>query len=748
MRKSCFLFIILLLPYISFAQKKVIDSLLTVLETQKEDTNKVNTLNKLSFSLWSINPDDGIKFGQQAILLAHKLNWKKGEIDANGSLAANFGSGKSDYPNALKYYFKNLSYFKTTKDKSRLAITLRNIGDIYSDMADYSKALDYCFRANKINADIGNLSSSADDFGSIGMIYRMLSEYPKALEYQLKELKIKESLNLKNDIGGTLVNIGNIYSDLQNHNKANENYFRALKYIRESGNKIWEANCLANIGGVYYAEKEYENALKYYFEALNVFEKAKNKAGMAQTFCCIGLTYGDQGNSAKSIEFNALSIRMNKEIDNNYLIAVSLGSMGKTYLNMANKQNAFSKILALQKAKFYTDSALVIVNSLGALDYIFEFYLQLSEIQTFQGNYKDALENFKNYTLFKDSVHNAEKDKKLTQLAMNYDFEKREQETKLQQEKKDAIAKEEIKKQKLVRNSFMGGFRLLLMLTMVVIRAYHQKQKANIQLEEKNKTIELQKIEVEHKNEEITSSIEYALRIQTAILPPQKIVKQYLENSFILYKPKDIVAGDFYWMETVDDLVLFAACDCTGHGVPGAMVSVVCHNALTRAVKEFGFIQPSKILDKTTEIVLENFSKSEEEIHDGMDISICSYNTKTKTLEWAGANNSLLLINNGQLTETKADKQCIGFNDNVKPFTNHQFNLQPDTSIYLFTDGYADQFGGLRERKLTKNRFRELLLSIQHFPIQQQVKELDEFITNYKKDTEQTDDILVIGVRV
>jgi serine phosphatase RsbU (regulator of sigma subunit) len=201
-------------------------------------------------------------------------------------------------------------------------------------------------------------------------------------------------------------------------------------------------------------------------------------------------------------------------------------------------------------------------------------------------------------------------------------------------------------------------------------------------------------------------------------------------------------------METVNDLVLFAACDCTGHGVPGAMVSVVCHNALNRAVREFGLTKPASILDKTAEIVLENFSKSEEEIQDGMDISICALNTKTKTLEWAGANNSLLLINNGQLTEAKADKQCIGYNDNIKLFTNHQFNLQPDTSIYLFTDGFADQFGGQLERKLTKSKFRELLLSIQHIPIQQQATELDEFIMNYKQNIEQTDDILVIGVRV
>jgi serine phosphatase RsbU (regulator of sigma subunit) len=324
----------------------------------------------------------------------------------------------------------------------------------------------------------------------------------------------------------------------------------------------------------------------------------------------------------------------------------------------------------------------------------------------------------------------------------------------IEQLNKEAVHKTELKQNSIILSSTLVFLLIVLLFTVFVFRSLQNTKKQRNLIIIKEMETHKQKKLVEEKNNEILASIEYALRIQTAILPPQKIVKQYLENSFILYKPKDIVAGDFYWMDSVklkqngEEIILFAACDCTGHGVPGAMVSVVCHNALNRAVREFGLTQPAAILDKTAEIVLENFSKSEDEIHDGMDISICALNTKTNTLEWAGAYNPLLLITNGQLTETKADKQCIGFNDNVKPFTNHQFNLQPNTSIYLFTDGFADQFGGQRERKLTKNRFRELLLSIQHLPIQQQSKELDEFITNYKKETEQTDDILVIGVRV
>ena len=302
--------------------------------------------------------------------------------------------------------------------------------------------------------------------------------------------------------------------------------------------------------------------------------------------------------------------------------------------------------------------------------------------------------------------------------------------------------------------------------------AYHKIDNANVE-------ITAQKNIVEEKQKEILDSIEYALRIQTAILPPQKIVKQHLENSFILYKPKDIVAGDFYWMETVqladglisglanenkfknnqpinssaNQLILFAACDCTGHGVPGAMVSVVCHNALNRAVREFGLIEPASILDKTQEIVLENFSKSEEDIKDGMDISLCALNfNKVQnfvevTLQWAGANNPLWLIRNGEFVEVKADKQPIGMDENHHPFTNHTFTLNSGDTIYIFSDGFADQFSPA-DKKLMKKNFKNLLLDIQHKSMPDQHDYLNTYIENWKGNMEQTDDILVIGVRV
>ena len=201
-------------------------------------------------------------------------------------------------------------------------------------------------------------------------------------------------------------------------------------------------------------------------------------------------------------------------------------------------------------------------------------------------------------------------------------------------------------------------------------------------------------------------------------------------------------------METVNDLVLFAACDCTGHGVPGAMVSVVCHNALNRAVREFGLTKPSEILDKTNEIVKENFSKSEDDIKDGMDISICALNTKTNELLWSGANNPLWYIRENNLNEIKGDKQPIGKTENPQPFTTHNIQLQKGDTVYIFTDGYADQFGGEKGKKFMYKALKSLLLKIHQQPLTTQKEQLQQHFVGWKGNTEQTDDVLIFGVKI
>jgi len=267
----------------------------------------------------------------------------------------------------------------------------------------------------------------------------------------------------------------------------------------------------------------------------------------------------------------------------------------------------------------------------------------------------------------------------------------------------------------------------------------------DIAIQQKEEIVTQKEI-IEEKNREITDSIAYAKRIQNAILPSDKVVKEYLKESFIFYKPKDIVAGDFYWMENKNGKVLFAAADCTGHGVPGAMVSVVCNNALNRSVREYGLSDPGAILDKTREIVLEEFEKSKEDVKDGMDIALCALDGKT--LKYAGAHNPLWIIRDGKILETKANKQPIGVFDNPLPYTTQSFELLKGDTIYIFTDGYVDQFGGEKGKKFKTNTFRELLLSIQDKSMAEQKQVIYDSFIKWKGDIEQVDDICIIGARV
>lgn len=257
-----------------------------------------------------------------------------------------------------------------------------------------------------------------------------------------------------------------------------------------------------------------------------------------------------------------------------------------------------------------------------------------------------------------------------------------------------------------------------------------------------------QRDKIETKNKEITDSINYARRIQHAILPSSEKVKELLKESFILYKPKDIVAGDFYWLEQSGSKVLFATADCTGHGVPGAMVSVVCNNALNRSVKEFHLTDPAAILDKTREVVIAEFQKSGEGVMDGMDISLCCYDKTSHVLRWSGANNPLWMVRDGQLSEYKADKQPIGDYPKPFPFTSHQVHILPGDILYLFTDGYYDQFGGDKGKKFKASKLKELLLSVSTLPLDTQKEEIERRFEAWRGDLEQVDDVCVMGVRL
>jgi serine phosphatase RsbU (regulator of sigma subunit) len=302
----------------------------------------------------------------------------------------------------------------------------------------------------------------------------------------------------------------------------------------------------------------------------------------------------------------------------------------------------------------------------------------------------------------------------------------------------------------------------------------NQNERLEQQVTERTREINAQKNLLQDKQKEILDSIHYAKRLQEAILPPLTFIDEHVPKNFVLYQPKDVVAGDFYWAETKDNKFFIAAADCTGHGVPGAMVSVVCSNALNRTVNEFGITDTGKILDKTRELVLETFAKGNAEVKDGMDISLLCIDKQNNKAFWSGANNSLWYVSYpvtssevekstdagldsarpdtnvglANLIEIKADKQPIGKTDHAKPFTTHEIALQEGMLFYLFTDGYADQFGGPKGKKFKYKPLNELLLTNFHLPLEEQKIHLKNIFDTWKGDLEQVDDVCVIGVKI
>jgi tetratricopeptide (TPR) repeat protein len=412
-----------------------IDSLLSQLPKSSEDTNKVKLLNDLSFTYNSIDPDEGLKYGNEGLQLAGKLNWKKGMAHANRSIGVNYAYGKSDYQQALEYYFKGLKLSEEVGDKKSEARILSNIGVVYWYQSDYPKALKYYFDALKIDEETGNKDGTAGTLGNIGIVYNSQENYPKALEYMLKANSIDEAAGNKSGVASNLGNIGELYRRLADFDKALEYDLKALHLYEELGNRNGIARNLGNIGAIYTEKRKFVDALEYYLRALKISKE-------------LGLKIG---------------------------IAINLGNIGSTYLEMGNDNGKVRNKVALQQAKMYTDSAIVIFKEIGDLNTLSSNFDRLSEIQSLLGDNKSALDSYKQYTLFKDSVFNIEKDKKLTETAMQYEFDKKEAATKAAQEKKDISERN-------IRNSIIAGAIILLLLLIALINRYRYKHKANKEL--------------------------------------------------------------------------------------------------------------------------------------------------------------------------------------------------------------------------------------------------------------------------
>ena len=423
-----------------------------------------------------------------------------------------------------------------------------------------------------------------------------------------------------------------------------------------------------------------------------------------------------------------------KNLQDQYGLAVTTFSLGSNYCS--RKQ--------YEKGLGYMNDALEKAKAIGAKELLKGGYEAIALVYAEQKNFSKAYEYQKLLMQIKDSILNSETAKQINELQTKYESEKQQKEIELIT-KNNQIQALELNKNKLWMWVLLATVLLVLSLASLLYNRYQIKQKANLLLEHRNSEITLQK-------KEITDSINYAKRIQESILPPKEHWKKMLPESFIFYRPKDIVSGDFYWIEQKNEVVCFAAVDCTGHGVPGALMSVVGFNLLTQAVNEMHLTQPSEILKHLDAGVTKTLRQSVEGkgVKDGMDLSLCSLNKVTNELQYAGAFNSLYYIKNGEFKEIKSDKFPIGVNLDgvVDNYNNHSIQLQKGDSVYLFSDGYADQFGGPKGKKFKYNQLKNLLISISDKSIDEQQKLVANAFDSWKGNLEQVDDVLIIGVRV
>jgi tetratricopeptide (TPR) repeat protein len=733
-----------------------IDSLVKELPKMKLDTNAVNLLTDLTSEYYNIDIEKGINYGEKGLILAQKLDWKFGKAKCYNNLGLIYFR-KNNYPKAFDYYFKALKLNDELGNKKGIAGNLNNIGNIYDAQTNYHVALDYYFKALKINEEINNKNWITINLGNIGSIYNSQSNYPKALEYFFKALKICEQLGDKVGIASNLGNIGSIYRYQSNFTKALEYDFKALKIFESIGDKIGTAGNLNNIGNIYLDQSNYPKALEYYLKSLKINEELNDKSEIAINLVNIGIIFKKQSNAPKSLEYFLKSLKIFEELGNKKGIAFNLGNIGELYFKFThdsiidkseyNIQHIAGKEKNLNKSIEYLNQSIIIYSEIGELNEQSKFIQTLSQVYEQKGDYNKAFDAFKKHKKLQDSIFSLDRQKEIAII-----------ESKRENEIKDAeimILQTQKKAQQFQTYLLIGGIIVLLGAFGVAYLRFREKKKLsdklaiqNAEIENQKKIVELQKSELEEKNYAIVDSINYSATIQNALLPWSSVLNRSFKEHFIIYKPKDIVSGDSYWFQEVDGIKYLAVIDCTGHGVPGSMLTVIANSVLDDAVLSKKLISTSEILtymnEKVTEVL--NQRLAENSIRDGMEVGLIAiHNDK---IQFSGAGRPLYLKSR-TIEIIKTDKRGIaGQTENDEyEFSSVVIEKNENMLLYLTSDGFADQMNESSKKYSTK-RFIETLDKISELPIEKQKEILENEFNSHRGNREQIDDITVLGVKL
>ncbi len=590
------------------------------------------------------------------------------------------------YKNSLVYSERGLKIARANKLKAIEASLHNNRGIAFEYLNQYPAALKEYFAALTIQEKLNDPEMEASILGNIGLVYMYQRQNSKSLYYHKRSLEISKSLNNRLGISASLNNLAITYSQQGKFEKAEYYYLECIKIDLQARDTAGLGDDYNNIGTVYIDLERFDLAVKYLNLALEIRLAQNNQIGLAETYSNFGTVYQDQGKYDKAKEYFALALEIATPIQD-------------------------------KESLKYT-------------------YKRLWEIDLALEDSSSAFGHYQMYIAYRDSIDNSEITRKQTELELNYKFNKEKEVSRLREQEKDRLFM-------IILIAVSSGLLLILIFSILFFRKWKVTQRQQLIIEEKNML-------VQQKNDEILASISYAKRIQQAILPPDSVLKTAFPHRFVIYLPKDIVSGDFYWSDTIGENTFLAAADCTGHGVPGALMSVVCHNALNRAVREFQLTRPSEILNKCREIIIKELSQHDDSVADGMDISLAVFDETRKEINWAGANNPLWIFRAAtlEIKEWKASKQPIGNHRKSEPFIEHTIELHKNDRIFLFSDGFQDQFGGEKGKKMMSRGFKKAIMDSCMLSISDQQSFLFQTFTSWKGDLEQIDDVCVLCVEI
>jgi serine phosphatase RsbU (regulator of sigma subunit) len=632
-----------------------------------------------------------------------------------------------------------IQVLKNAKEDTNKVILLDKIAwDI--SYGNLQKGIDYSKQSYELAKKIKYERAYAKIYNTQGAIYTDMGELSKALNLFIDGLEYAKKYNQYAMQAKIYCSLGNLYNEQDEKQKTLAYYMQSADLAKKIGSDKILYIAQSNIAFTYIQFMQLDSA-KYYVDLCIAYNtKNNNEISLMNNYILLSDIYYHKNDKIQCLFSANQAVQLAKKNNDKYTLSHAYFQMGRAqFIN-----NEFIKAIdAINQSISYA-------NQTGDIQILESDYQLLSNVYEKTNDFKNSLLAYKQFTVFKDSSLNVSKIQQIKNSEAKYQNEKKQKEIELLGEKQK-LNEAENQKKKVYLYSALFGIIVLAFILVFLYRNNISKQKTNSKLESFNKEIHLQKELVEEKNKEITDSINYALRIQQSILTSDNYFKKHTNDFFILFKPKDIVSGDFYWALNHEDKFTLMTADCTGHGVPGAMMSMMGINFLNEIVNEKKILSPAEILNQLRKDIIKalNPEGSIIETKDGLDCCLCIFDFQHLKLSYANANNNFYIIRNNELITSESNKMPVGAGHNsMQLFKEWQIDLQKNDIIITLTDGYADQFGGPKGKKFKYKQLESMLLESAHLPLSEIKNNLDIAIDSWKGELEQVDDICIIGIKV